>query len=213
MSNVSRTKIGLIAAIPGNVMNLYRALSSCSNVDGVEIIQEYPNTTYETLILPGVGHFQDAIEKLYETKLDEYIKNHVTRGGKLIGICLGMQLLFEKSEEVKSGSSFTQIDGLGILKGRVVKLNSKTLPHIGWNSISVKNSNSKCELSKYDNRYFYFVHSYKALCDDELIVAKTEYDGEIIPAIVKYENVIGIQFHPEKSHKDGLALLNEVVRC
>lgn len=210
MSNV---KVGLVAAVPGNVMNLYRALSSCSTVDSVEIIQEYPNRSYETLILPGVGHFQDAVEKLYEAKLDEYIINHVLSGGKLIGICLGMQLLFEKSEEVKSENTFTQIDGLGILKGTVVKLKSKTLPHIGWNSISFENSKSKCELSKYDNRYFYFVHSYKVLCDDELIVAKTEYDGETIPAIVRCENVIGIQFHPEKSHKDGLMLLNEVVRC
>lgn len=204
-------KVGLVGIVPGNVMNVYRALLKVG-IESVEIIQQNTKKFYEVLILPGVGHFQDAMESLKRLNFDEYIKIHVESGGKLLGICLGMQLLFEKSEEVKFNSTDRESEGLKLIKGNVIKLKSKILPHIGWNQITFLQE-TNCGISKFNNHYFYFVHSYKVVCDKELTIAETEYDGEKIPAIIKYKNIVGIQFHPEKSHTDGLSLLSEVIKC
>ncbi|WFD11160.1 imidazole glycerol phosphate synthase subunit HisH [Tepidibacter hydrothermalis] len=153
-----------------------------------------------SIILPGVGAFRDAINSLKDMKLIPVIKEHVDKGKFLIGICLGMQLLYEKSYE--NGV----YEGLGLIKGNIEKLDiDLKVPHMGWNNIKF---NKKDEIIKYINEddYVYFVHSYYANSSNEELVAYTDY-GKTIPAIVRKNNIYGIQFHPEKSSKVGANIL------
>ncbi len=154
----------------------------------------------DSIILPGVGAFRDAINSLENMELIPVIKEHVDKGKFLIGICLGMQLLYEKSYE--NG----EYEGLGLIKGNVEKLDiDLKVPHMGWNNIKF---NKKDEILKYINEddYVYFVHSYYANSSNEELVAYTDY-GKIIPSIVRKNNIYGIQFHPEKSSEVGANIL------
>lgn len=154
----------------------------------------------DALILPGVGAFPHAMRQLIKNGLDVLIKQEVQKK-PLLGICLGMQLLFDKSYE------FEQCDGLKLINGEVNKIPAKDLkiPHIGWNSLEFIN---KCPiLNGVDEGSFtYFVHSYMAFTDDKNIAAYTEYSVNI-PALVYKGNVFGAQFHPEKSSETGLIML------
>lgn len=155
------------------------------------------------LILPGVGAFKDAMDDLIESGLDTLIKDHVKQGKLLIGICLGMQLLFE------TGLEFGKTLGFGFLKGVVRKLDTTLkIPHMGWNDLTIKNQDS-IVTNINNGDYVYFIHSFKADAKEEDIVATTTY-GETIPAIVRKDNVIGMQFHPEKSGFIGLKLLTNI---
>ena len=158
----------------------------------------------DKLILPGVGAFPDAIKALKEHGLFDVIIEECNNGKPLMGICLGMQLLFEKSYEF--GESF----GLGFIKGSVIPINAPTLkiPHIGWNSVSLLCPDDKLMNGINEGDYVYFVHSFRAETRDENIVCYTNY-GENIPALVKAKdkNIWGAQFHPEKSHEVGLKIL------
>jgi len=148
------------------------------------------------LILPGVGAFPKAIDNLKKYDLFERIISFVKGGNFLLGICLGMQLLFSESEE------FEIVTGLDLINGPISKIHTElTLPHMGWNSLNILGNNSLTkDLSQSAN--VYFVHSYKASCDTKHILATALY-GESIPAIVNKENIYGCQFHPEKSQKWG----------
>jgi len=155
----------------------------------------------DAVILPGVGAFPSAMKMLENSGLVETIKEEAVKK-PFLGICLGMQLIFEK------GYEFKECDGLGLIKGSVRKMESEDLiiPHMGWNKLEKLNY---CKLLKNigDNEYVYFVHSYKAECDDKDISAYCEYGGRV-PALVhdgKY--VYGAQFHPEKSGETGLKIL------
>lgn len=155
----------------------------------------------DAVILPGVGAFPAAMKMLENSGLIATIKEQA-KIKPFLGICLGMQLIFEK------GYEFEECDGLGLIKGSVRKMESENLiiPHMGWNKLEVLND---CKLldGLGDNEYVYFVHSYKAECDDEDISAYCEYGGRV-PALVhdgKY--VYGAQFHPEKSGETGLKIL------
>ncbi|CAH2213003.1 imidazole glycerol phosphate synthase subunit HisH [Tepidibacter aestuarii] len=153
-----------------------------------------------SIILPGVGAFRDAINSLKDMELIPVIKEHVDKGKFLIGICLGMQLLYEKSYE--NG----EYEGLGLIKGNVEKLDiDLKVPHMGWNNIKF---NKNDEILKYINEddYVYFVHSYYVNSSNEELVAYTDY-GTTIPSIVRKNNVYGIQFHPEKSSQVGVNIL------
>lgn len=160
----------------------------------------------DALILPGVGAFPDAMETIEKLKLDKVIKQEVEKGKYLIGICLGMQLLFEK------GFEGSEKNGLGLLKGNVVKMaddkkNNIKIPHIGWNNLKY---NKKDDIFKdiEEGKYVYYVHSYFAQgYDDEDLVAYSEYGPNKIPGLVRHKNVIGAQFHPEKSGTVGLNIL------
>ena len=158
----------------------------------------------DKLILPGVGAFEDAIAKLRSTGLDRVIIDEAKKGKPIMGICLGMQLLFEKSYE------FGTHDGLGLLKGSVVPMKgvideALKIPHIGYNALIFKKNHPLFKYIK-DGDYVYFVHSFYAKdCEDSLL-ATTEYDKELT-AIVGKENVMGCQFHPEKSGEIGLNIL------
>lgn len=154
----------------------------------------------KTLILPGVGAFRDAINSLNDMNLTPLIKDHVSKNKFLIGICLGMQLLYEKSYE--NG----EYEGLGFIKGSIKKLDVDfKIPHMGWNNLKF---NKDDEILKYINEddYVYFVHSYYANSSNEELLAYTDY-GKVIPSIVRKDNIYGIQFHPEKSSSVGSNIL------
>ena len=198
----------MIAIIDYGVGNLFSLCSSLKAIGAEAIVTSDIEKIREAdrIILPGVGAFGDAIKKLNDTGLDKIVIEEAKKGKKLMGICLGMQLLFEKSYE------FKESDGLGYIKGSVVKLRAgqtdKTykIPHIGYNGIKKINT---CPLLDGidDGTCFYFVHSYMGQCTDKAqLVATTEY-GEDVTAIVSSGNVYGTQFHPEKSGEAGLTLL------
>ena len=158
----------------------------------------------DKLILPGVGAFEDAAKKLRDTGLDTVIKEEAARGKPILGICLGMQLLFEKSYE------YGEHPGLGLIPGSVVPMEgflpeNLKIPHIGWNALRMKKSSP---LFRYigEGDCVYFVHSYFAAHCEDFVIADTEY-GQWLTAAVQRENVFGCQFHPEKSGTVGLNIL------
>lgn len=153
-----------------------------------------------SLILPGVGAFRDSINALDELGLIPILREHASKGKFLIGICLGMQLLYEKSYE------YGEYEGLGLIKGSINKLDiSLKVPHMGWNNLKFNKEDDILKYIKEDD-YVYFVHSYYANSSNEELIAFSEYEKKI-PAIVRKNNVYGIQFHPEKSGEVGLNIL------
>ena len=155
----------------------------------------------EKIILPGVGAFGDCMKNLEATGLIPTILEQIAAKKFLLGICVGLQILFEESEESPN------VKGLGIFKGKVKKISAEGLkiPHMGWNSVEMKNS--KIFSGVKDNSYFYFVHSYHAdPSEKNLITAVTDY-GEKVTAAVEFENIYAVQFHPEKSGDVGLKVL------
>ena len=155
----------------------------------------------DALILPGVGAFPWAVKKLTESGLVDTIKQQAAVK-PFMGICLGMQLLFDKSYE------FEECEGLGLIKGYVDKIPEAGLviPHMGWNKLEYTN---KCPLFEGlgDDEYVYFVHSYKAFCGDSELCAYVEYGGKVPAVVSDGKFVYGCQFHPEKSGKTGLKIL------
>ena len=168
----------------------------------------------EKLVLPGVGAFGDCMKNLEETGLIPTILEQAAVGKPLLGICVGLQILFEESEESPD------VTGLGIFKGVVKKIDAKNLklPQIGWNSIKVGRKNSAIKFSSpklfnnlTEKNYFYFVHSYHAVPSNEsLITATTDY-GETVTAAVELGNIFATQFHPEKAGDVGLQVLKNFV--
>ena len=157
----------------------------------------------DKVILPGVGAFGDAMAKLKEYHLDTLIHEIADSGKPFLGICLGLQLLFEESEESPG------VEGLGILKGKIKRIpdeNGLKVPHIGWNSLHLEH-NGRLFQNIPENSYVYFVHSYYLEAQDpEIVKASTEY-GVQIHASVEKSNVFACQFHPEKSSETGLQIL------
>ena len=194
----------MIAIIDYGVGNLFSLISSFKAIGQDAVVTGDPQVIRlaEKLVLPGVGAFGDASKKLLDSGLDKVVKEQVALGKPLLGVCLGMQMLFEESYE------YGKHQGLGLLKGKVVPFDlpkEYKIPHIGWNALHfVKQS----PLLKYINPQdcVYFVHSYHAVdCEDSLI-ATTEY-GQEVTALVGCGNVYGAQFHPEKSGDVGLKIL------
>ena len=156
----------------------------------------------DRLVLPGVGAFADAARKLRESGLDAFVRQQAAAGKPLLGICLGMQLLFEKSYE------YGEHEGLGLLKGQVVPMAGRIpeelkIPHMGWNRLEVTGGKL---LQGVRDQYVYFVHSYFASGCEASLAAVTDY-GIPITAAVEQGNIFGCQFHPEKSGNTGLAIL------
>ena len=184
----------------GNIFSVKNALDYLGLENRLTSDKEFIKSADE-IILPGVGAFPSATKMLENSGLVETIKSEATKK-PFLGICLGMQLIFEK------GYEFEECDGLGLIKGSVRKMENTDLiiPHMGWNKLEILN-NCKLLDGLGDNEYVYFVHSYKAECDDKNISAYCEYGGRV-PALVhdgKY--VYGAQFHPEKSGETGLKIL------
>lgn len=197
----------MIAIIDYGVGNLFSLVSSFKAIGADAIItgDESQIRKADKIVLPGVGAFGDAINKLKQTGLDKVIIDEVNNGKELLGICLGMQLLFEKSYE------YGEHEGLGLIKGKIKPIadvipENLKIPHIGWNSL--KFSKSKSKIFKYlsDGDFVYFVHSYYGADCEESVIATTNYGADLTAAVGR-DNVYGCQFHPEKSGEVGLKIL------
>ena len=195
----------MIAIIDYGMGNLHSVKNALDHLGIENVITSDIEVIHKAdkLILPGVGAFYDCMENLRSKGLIEVILERVQAGVPLLGICLGMQVLFEDGYEVK------HVKGLGLLKGSVTLMEDPKvkIPHIGWNAL---NFNHHTSLQNYlpKTPFVYFVHSYRATqLDDANLIAYANYGSLRIPALVQKGNVIGAQFHPEKSAKDGLAIL------
>ena len=196
----------MIAIVDYGVGNLFSLCSSLERIGVAAVVTSDVETIKKAdkLLLPGVGAFADAIEKLRRSGLDLLIKEQAAEGKEIMGICLGMQLLFEKSYE------FGEHAGLGLLKGSVIPMEGiipadLKIPHIGWNALHFSR---KSKLLRYikEGDCVYFVHSLYASDCDESVIATAEYGKELTAAVEK-GNIMGCQFHPEKSGEVGLNIL------
>ena len=196
----------MIAVVDYGVGNLFSLCSSLNylNIESVVTGDKSVIEKADKIILPGVGAFGDASDKLKRTGLFTFLQEQAFSGKPFLGICLGMQLLFEK------GFEYGEHEGLGLIKGEVIPISSVLtqplkIPQIGWNSLDIKNQDA---LLKYTNQhdYVYFVHSYFASKCDESVSSTTEY-GTTLTASVSKNNIFGAQFHPEKSGTVGLNML------
>lgn len=196
----------MIAIIDYGVGNLFSLRSSLDMIGAESVVTNDPEVirSADKILLPGVGAFEDAKRKLSESGLDKLILELVDGGKKIMGICLGMQMLFERSLE------YGEHKGLGLLSGSVIPMQGTIpeglqIPHIGWNKLNVVSEHPVFKYTK-NGDYVYFVHSFYASgCEDSLL-ATTDYGINITAAVAK-DNVAGMQFHPEKSGECGLNIL------
>lgn len=197
----------MIAIVDYGVGNLFSLKSSLEKIGAEALVSGDAEALKKAdkIILPGVGAFGDAAQKLKSSGLGKVITDEAKKGKPLLGICLGMQLLFEKSFE------FGEYEGLGLIKGEIRPIEEVIpkdykIPHIGWNSLNF--SCKKSNLFKYINNgdFVYFVHSYYGTKCDESVIATAEYGAKLTAAVQK-GNVYGCQFHPEKSGDVGLNIL------
>ncbi len=201
----------MVAIIDYGVGNLFSLKSSFAQIgadvvvtDDVEVLKKADH-----IILPGVGAFEDAARKLHDCGLDKVLIEMAHSGKLIMGICLGMQLLFEKSYE------YGEHEGLGLIKGSVRPIEDVIpkdykIPHIGWNALDFKGEKSPLFSGISEGDHVYFVHSFYASDCDDAVIATSEY-GADLTAAVSYKNVYGCQFHPEKSGNTGLAILKAFV--
>ena len=196
----------MIRIIDYGVGNLFSLRSS---LRAIGIDADYTRNPAEIrkadkLILPGVGAFRDAREALRSTGLDRVVQEEAGKGKPLMGICLGMQMLFDRSYE------YGEYEGLGLIPGEIVPMEGRIpkdlpIPHIGWNELMLKQP-SPLMKNTANGDYVYFVHSYYAETPAEYVIATTDYGVEMTAAVQK-DNVYGCQFHPEKSSEVGLSIL------
>lgn len=194
--------VAIIDYDAGNIKSVEKAMQALG--ENVRITREPEEIlSADHVILPGVGAFGDAMDKIRQYGLDEVIREVVDRGTPFLGICLGLQLLFESSEESEG------VSGLGILQGKIVRLPEEQglkIPHIGWNSLKFPGS-GRLFAGLPEESYVYFVHSYYLQAEDaQIVTATTEY-GAHIHASVEKGNVFACQFHPEKSSDIGMRIL------
>ncbi len=202
----------MIAVIDYGVGNLFSLCCSLRSIGADAVVTSDVDVIKKAdkLILPGVGAFADAARLLRESGLDTVIKQQVAGGKEIMGICLGMQLLFEKSYE------YGEHEGLGLLRGSVIPMQGLIpeklkVPHIGWNALHFTRDSKLLRYIK-QNDCVYFVHSYFATDCDDSVIATAEY-GKELTAAVELGNVMGCQFHPEKSGTVGLNILRAFCEC
>lgn len=200
--------IGIVDYKMGNLASV----KSAFRLLGVEaVVESDPQklSGYEKLILPGVGAYGDAMQHLKQSGMDEAVKEYAKSGQWMLGICLGMQLLFEQSEE------YGITEGLGLIPGKVVGFDQSRfttplkVPHMGWNKIFLHH-HSKLFEGLDESFYLYFVHSFHAVTDPKYTIGTTVYGYEFTSA-VQHENILGFQPHPEKSHTNGLKILENFI--
>lgn len=199
--------IAIIDYDAGNIKSVEKALAFLGDTPVVTRNAE-TILNADGVILPGVGAFGDAMEKLHAYGLTEVIRKCVDNGTPFLGICLGLQLLFESSEESPG------VEGLHILDGRIVRIPAEgglKVPHIGWNSLHLSEPKGRLFAGLQENSYVYFVHSFYLQAADERIVTATTDYGVHIHASVEKDNVFACQFHPEKSSDTGLQMLRNFI--
>ena len=195
--------IALIDYGMGNLSSVRKAFLAVAADDIRLVSTPQEITAAQAIVLPGVGNFGDGAKNLHELGLDTAIKNAVSSGKPFMGICLGMQLLMESSEEAPGAK------GLGIIKGKTIKFDKNCglkIPQIGWNSVS-KVKNHKCLEKIKDNEFFYFVHSYYVVPEDEFYWAGVTEYGIRFCSCIGRNNIFATQFHPEKSQDAGLQVI------
>ena len=196
----------MIGIVDYNMGNLASVINACKLI-GIEAkIEKNPKklNKYDKIILPGVGAYKDAMLSLKSTGMYDAVKEFANTNKPILGICLGMQLLFDSSEE------FGFTEGLGLIPGKIIAfdkskmdMDEHKIPHVGWN----KAFNKKSKLFEgLKNPYLYFVHSYHAVCDNKYTIATTHYGYDFTSAVQK-DNIYGFQPHPEKSHDNGIQIL------
>lgn len=201
----------MVAIVDYGVGNLFSLKCSFAAIGADAVVTDDAKVleAADCILLPGVGAFEDSIKKLHDSGLDTVLKQLASSGKPLMGICLGMQLLFEKSYE------YGIHQGLGLIKGEVrpirdvAPVNLK-VPHIGWNALDIKRDSPLLKNVK-SGDCVYFVHSYYATDCEESVIATTEY-GAPLTAAVQSGNIMGCQFHPEKSGEVGLSILRAFVQ-
>lgn len=202
----------MIALVDYNMGNLasvknafYKLGSKCELVSDPQKLKNY-----DKVLLPGVGAFGDAMEHLSANGMDSAIKEYAKSGKYILGICLGMQVLFEK------GLEFGKKDGLGLIEGEVVPFDKQSfntalkVPHMGWNKL-FKQKDSAIFEGLQEEVYLYFVHSFHAKTKEKNIIGMTHYGYDFVSAVQK-ENIIGLQPHPEKSHQNGLKIIENFIK-
>jgi glutamine amidotransferase len=202
----------MLAILNYNLGNLQSVKNACNLYSSrVDIVSDPDSLKkYDKIILPGVGAYGDAMEHLKKNSLDEAIIEFANSGKPLMGVCLGMQLLLESSDE------FGDHRGLGLIPGRVKKFDidkfdsPHKIPHMGWNRMFFK-KHTPINKGVLDESYLYFVHSYHAICDEKYTLATTFYGYEFASAISR-DNIVGFQPHPEKSHISGLQIVKNFIK-
>ena len=201
----------MIAIIDYNMGNLASVKNAFDSLNEKVVVESDPDKlhTYDKIILPGVGAYGDAMEHLQQNGMDEAIQTYASSGKNLLGICLGMQLMFDKSQE------FGEHRGLGLIEGEIVKFDESKfttplkVPHMGWNKMFLHH-HSELFRGLDESFYLYFVHSYHVNTDPKYVIGSTHYGYEFTSAVRK-DNIYGFQPHPEKSHDNGLKILQNFI--
>jgi len=202
----------MIAIVDYNMGNLASVQNAFAKLGKDTFVESDPKKfqEYDKLILPGVGAFGDAMEHLKQRDMIDSIKDFASTGKPMLGICLGMQLLFQSSEE------FGEHEGLGLIEGKVEMFDSNKfseslkIPHMGWNRMFTKEHPLFKGLD--ENHYLYFVHTFHVHCaNEDDIIGETDY-GYKFTSAVAHKNIMGIQPHPEKSHENGLKILENFIK-
>lgn len=181
----------------GNLYSIKRSLENCgAEVTVIDDMKDLLDA--ECIVFPGVGAFDRTMEKLQPYRED--IREKLASGTPALGICIGMQILFEGSDEGRS-------PGLGFFDGRVVPLKGRIIPHMGWNAVSSRDP----LMDGIEDRHFYFAHSFRGNPEENITIGTTDYDGSDIPTFFRKANVYGTQFHPEKSSASGMKFLRNFI--
>ena len=200
----------MIAIIDYGMGNIHSVRKALEFMGAQTLVTNQPKDikTCDKAVLPGVGAFDDAMSELKKQNLISALNAHIKAKKIFLGICLGMQLLFEESEEAKESK------GLGILKGKVKRFENKDslkVPHIGWNQLKLERFTCPLFKDMPDNAYVYFCHSYYPQTNDRGIIAATTEYGINFSSVLWQDNIYGVQFHPEKSQEVGLKILKNFV--
>jgi glutamine amidotransferase len=200
------SRVGIIDYGVGNLRSVEKAFAA-AGCDAVVSADEDILHTVERLVLPGVGAFGACMKALTERGFDQLVCERVAQGTPVLGVCVGMQMLFEESEE------FGRTRGLGLLRGRVTRFSGDlVVPQVGWNQIRQRLAHPLLQ-GIADGAFFYFVHSYYCEpADSSVVLGETDY-GVAYASVVTHENISGVQFHPEKSQAAGLRLLANFARA